>query len=89
MVYTWKLERLQTEMAVTAAGYEQVYETTDSVDRGVRQRFRILGARLLGTEFIVDGGVDMLATAMNVSTRTGSLPYMSQALTFNLIIDNF
>jgi ABC-type transport system involved in multi-copper enzyme maturation permease subunit len=89
VVYTWKLERLQTEMAVTAAGYEQVYETTDSVDRGVRQRFRILGARLLGTEFIVDGGVDMLATAMNVSTRTGSLPYMSQALTFNLIIDNF
>lgn len=89
VVYAWKLERLQREMAVTAAGYEEAYQRVDSVDRGARQRFRVLGARLLGTEFIVDGGVDMLATAMNVSTRTGSLPYMSFGLTFNRIIDNF
>lgn len=89
VVYTWKLDRLQREMAVTAAGYEEVYEQVRSVDQAVRQRFRVLGSRLLGSEFIVDGGVDMLATAMNVATRTGSLPYMSQGLTYNLIIDNF
>lgn len=89
LVYTWKLDKLQREIAMIDRADAAAYAGVASVQQGVSQWFRNQGNHPRGTEFIVDGGVDLLATTLVVPTATGTLPYAWQAITWNRIIDNF
>ena len=89
VVYIWKLEKLQREIAMLDRADEKVYRDIDNVQAAGWQWYRNQGNHPTGLEFIVDGGIDLLSTTLVTPTRTGTMPYQSQSMTRNIIIDNF
>lgn len=88
IVYTYKMDRLSRETALTNRSDEGRYEAVETLRQAVSTQY-LIRVPEAGTEFMIEAGSDWFPYGMNVNPGTGSYSALTSARTINYWMRTF